>query len=1261
MLKYVSFFFIFLLFIPFTVNARWVSLTEGAKPGTPPQVELLGDDDQGTVIKVELSGFEVNDFLTEGKLYHQIDLLSEAVTSRTGYPEIPHIAKLIAVPDRAVISVEVLETGRIYSFTGYHLPPVRKSWKEGDPEPFYEENPKIYQSDAIYPETAVKTDPPVIFRDFRLVRVAIFPLRYIPGKNEIRVASSVTIRVNYGTGKAVNPKTTPRRPIAPSFAAIYRGSIFNYQSVLQRKYNGEETGRDVMLCIMNDNYVNSFQVFADWKHRSGTYIKITKFSDIGANANNPEIIKNHITDAYHNWQYPPTHILVVGDYGYFPVKYVTYDYTFVNEDYFVEIDGNDFFPEMMIGRFTNQSDYRMRVMINKFLKYERTPYTANTDWFKKGLCCSNNAYYSQVKTKRFTARVMMQDGGFISVDTLMSNGNPYTGIGCTMGVSDIQNIITEGRSFLNYRGEGWTSGWNATCYHFHTSDVMAINNGEKLTFVTSIGCGVAMFDAGGGNCFGETWVQMGTLTNPRGAIAFIGPTSNTHTTYNNRIDKGIYVGMFREGMDQPGQALLRGKLYMYNVFGNDPWVEYHYRVFCVLGDPSARIWKDIPQAVTVVHPASISIGYEQVHVQVTTASNGTPIENAEVCLSGDNIYATGFTGPDGKVILHITPEAIDTLSIVVRGGNVIPYEGNIAITSSTQHVGPLGDPTIVDLNGNMDGLINPNENCQITFQLKNWGTQGATNVQATLSADTSYVRVLTTSPVAFGNLASGGSATGNPFEFYVKPQCPVGYVIPFNLNITSAQGNWDYIIEEEVKGCRLVYTGNIVDDQGNPKHNFRMDPGETVKFYVVVTNAGEDVAPNVKGFLKTDNPHVTILDSTGAFGTLEPDSSGVNSANYFVVKIDTNTQSGYEANFVVNLNTQNGNYPYQTSISFTVPIGIPNSSDPTGPDAYGYYAISSDDTLFNTAPDYNWIEIKQVGTEIPIAPGVSDYTKTVNLPFPFQYYGLTYTHIRISTDGWVAFGSGTQTAWQNHSLPHNDNINCMVAAFWDDLFAQNGETGKLYYYNDAANHRFIIEWYGVGHYNDNEDRETFQIILLDPAYYPTVTGDGEIIFQYHTLVEIGGNTVGIEDNSQSIGLEWVYNDIYDSTASRLKDGFAIKFTTELPTLVSVNEDDGAPGENLLPTRFSLDQNYPNPFNPQTHISYALPTRSRVTLKIYNIRGQLVRTLKNETLSPGRYSVIWDGKNDWGNRVSSGVYFYRLAANGSNGETFIQTKKLILLK
>ncbi len=95
---------------------------------------------------------------------------------------------------------------------------------------------------------------------------------------------------------------------------------------------------------------------------------------------------------------------------------------------------------------------------------------------------------------------------------------------------------------------------------------------------------------------------------------------------------------------------------------------------------------------------------------------------------------------------------------------------------------------------------------------------------------------------------------------------------------------------------------------------------------------------------------------------------------------------------------------------------------------------------------------------------------------------------------------------------------------------------------------------------------------------------------------------------------------------------------------------------LLPTEFSLEQNYPNPFNPTTKIPYSLPRGSDVTLEVYNLLGQRVRTLIDGYRQAGAHIVEFDGNNDNGATVSSGVYFYRIKAG-----TFSVTRKMTLLK
>jgi hypothetical protein len=90
--------------------------------------------------------------------------------------------------------------------------------------------------------------------------------------------------------------------------------------------------------------------------------------------------------------------------------------------------------------------------------------------------------------------------------------------------------------------------------------------------------------------------------------------------------------------------------------------------------------------------------------------------------------------------------------------------------------------------------------------------------------------------------------------------------------------------------------------------------------------------------------------------------------------------------------------------------------------------------------------------------------------------------------------------------------------------------------------------------------------------------------------------------------------------------------------------------------FALAQNYPNPFNPNTSISFSLASSADTSLKIYNLKGQIVATLAEGILEAGNHTIDWDGRDDNGNALSSGIYFYRL----QSGQTTLQ-RKMVLSK
>ena len=133
-------------------------------------------------------------------------------------------------------------------------------------------------------------------------------------------------------------------------------------------------------------------------------------------------------------------------------------------------------------------------------------------------------------------------------------------------------------------------------------------------------------------------------------------------------------------------------------------------------------------------------------------------------------------------------------------------------------------------------------------------------------------------------------------------------------------------------------------------------------------------------------------------------------------------------------------------------------------------------------------------------------------------------------------------------------------------------------------------------------------------------------------------------------LTWTW-DVWSS------DGFEYTPSSSGERTITVDVSDMLGIDGLsLPTEFALHNNYPNPFNPVTNIIYDIPEVTDVTLEIYNVMGQRVRTLAQGSHEPGRYQIVWNATNDFGQGLSSGMYIYRIQAGD-----FVSVKKLVLMK
>jgi len=193
---------------------------------------------------------------------------------------------------------------------------------------------------------------------------------------------------------------------------------------------------------------------------------------------------------------------------------------------------------------------------------------------------------------------------------------------------------------------------------------------------------------------------------------------------------------------------------------------------------------------------------------------------------------------------------------------------------------------------------------------------------------------------------------------------------------------------------------------------------------------------------------------------------------------------------------------------------------------------------------------------------------------------------------------------------------------------------------------------------DNEKNRVV-IGLLDMVYSlkensslkPAVNGSNTVAVLHFTLNDENLKTLEIApfvDVNPNHELMYVYNE----------------WVNDVPSVQSLSPDFQGGSVALesrtpaasLPTAFALSQNVPNPFNPSTIVAYALPKDAQVNLEVYNVLGQHVKTLVNEMQRAGNQSVTWDGTDNSGNSVASGVYFYKLRAGD-----FTDTKKMVMLK
>ena len=1195
-----------------SLNAETSWLGESASE--PVKTSVLAENGSHTDILVEFSG-----------IIHKLNDDGENLFSLDGknFTEIPNFTKMAVVPAYKKVSVKVLSLEYIeVDFIGA-LPDI---------------------------EEVASVGRPVIMRDLRLVPLTVYPLKRSEKSGKALLLKNIRVSLEYSGYSDVNNKVF-ERPTSEAFQELYRKSVINYSELDDPTYG---VGKGTYLIIISDTNaeVSAFQNFVEWKEMKGYQVEIHTTNV----TLQKEDIQAIIDDAYANSDPPLEYVLLVGDanQGIVNLMYYTvvkpgggetdptdHDYTL--------LEGDDYFSDILIGRISVANTTHVQIIFNKILNYEKSPFMIQTDWFQRMLSVAGNYNDSgdypitPVQTGWWIADYFLSHG-FTQADTIFNwvpGEPPYT------GEAEILNSMNAGKGFVTYRGWAAAYGWQWPV--FNIGSLPFLTNGWKLFICGSFVCQTGNY---GGNCLGEEILRTGTPNSGNGAVAFYGPSDlHTNTNYNNSVSTGFCEGFLELGMSSFGAAAFHSKQSVYEGFplerDEEHLVPFYFRVYNCLGDPEMWMWRAIPLTLTMDCPSSVPQGTASIDVTVTR--NGSPVNNAYVTVIADGELVEGrYTNASGEAVLTFDPN-ISGLKVCATKANYLPAIQNVSFTTAN-YVGYESSQLVNE--SDPDGYLNPGETADIRITVKNFGSTAQNNVQGAISSANPYV-TLSNPDINFGNLAGNATATQD-VPVQIANIAPSMSAVDFDLDLTTSVGSYSSKFSLLLDGSSMIISSySIVGGIINA--------GEEGDIQITLQNTGAFDAEGVSVQLSSFDEAVNIIDGTASFGDIASGASAANS-DPLTIRIESGAFEGRMIQLRLKINPDVGSEQMR---AFDIVVGTPGEDDPTGPDPYGYFAYDDADVDYESVPVYDWVELD------PAYPGAvfgatqtfmyDDESMLVPLPFDFLYYGDTYDELTICTNGWVSMTETWQSIFRNWDLPSPQGPPALIAPFWDDLKDTVDSLLDIYYWHDTQNDRFIVEWSRVhNRYVNTPDRiETFEVILYNSqSSHVGPTGDSDILFQYHHVVDVdldnNYSTVGIEDYQHSRGLEYVYADEYEShpTATPLHPEMAILITTTPPDgFLSAGDD-----PNYIPKKYSLNQNYPNPFNPETIIDFELAESNYTELSVFNVNGRLVRTLISDDLSAGKHSEKWNGADNYGNSVPSGMYFIRL-----NSGDYSRTIKSILMK
>jgi hypothetical protein len=881
--------FILILSLPsFILPDQWIDISSSEEEA--PSINIVSSEIENTIVEFNLAGFNQKSVYINDNEYLIISFPTSASNLESGYPDIPSVSKSIIIPNNGLMKTEILGVEYIEYDNILIAPSKGNISREINPSSIDYFFNDIYLSDTYYPENGVNLREPYVLRDFRGQAITFYPFSYNAVDKKLKVFTYLKVRV-YNDGidnrNILNDKNITT--IDKEYKNIYQNQFLNFNEDIRFDYL-EDQGS--MLIISYGGFMETMNPLVEWKNIKGVPTEMVDVASIGSNTSS---IESYVSDYYNNNNL--TFLLLVGDIAQIPSPSVSGSPSDVS---YGCILGNDFYPEVIVGRFSGSTPSHIETQVERSVEYERYP-QSGAEWYDNALGVASDqgpgfGGYTDDDFNDFLWETVLS--GFTY--------DNYEGIYDGSGGTDAQGIaaINNGVSIINYTGHGSISSWGNGA-SLSSSQINSLTNDNLLPFVITVGCNVGEFQSTN-ECFCEAWQRATNNGEPTGSIAHFGSTISQsweppmHGQYGMNL---ILTESYDDHLTRSiGGIATNGCMYMNDAQGSSGINETQY--WTLFGDPSVNIRTAPPTNLSAVHDDIIIIGQSEFVVDVGE-------DGALVALSRDGELLASSYSVGGVAILELNDDISGTpgdLNLIATGFNTFPYETSITV------IAPEGAYVVIDnvevnSNSNFDGSVTYGDEIEFYLNISNVGSDPVNGLDVSLSTNDSYIE-LNSSFESFGlYIAPGNSGQIGPFNFSVDSNVPNQHQIELNCDISDNSDTWNSIIYFTANAPEI--TINNID--GN------LTPGQSTTISVDLSNIGG--APiNYPVVAANGDMYVTV------------NNSGIGNAYYWdyllennqetldiQVSVNSSTPIGHIVEFSISVTNLDGGL--NQSLTFMLPVG----------------------------------------------------------------------------------------------------------------------------------------------------------------------------------------------------------------------------------------------------------------------------------------------------------------------------------------------------